>query len=98
MENQIKARTKEIGLQIIKLIDEFPDKPSAHAVARQSVRSSTAIGANYRSACRAKSSPDFNNKLKNVEEEADETLCWLEIIEESGLISSKRIEHIKREV
>jgi four helix bundle protein len=98
MQEQIKKRTKQIGLEVIKLIDELPNKPSAWAIAKQIVRSSTSVGANYRAACRAKSIPDFINKLKIVEEEADETHYWLEILEESGLVPTKRIELLKREI
>ena len=97
MQEQIKYRTKQIGLGVIKLIDELPNKPSTWVVAKQIVRSSTSIGANYRAACRAKSSPDFLNKLKIVEEETDETMYWLEILEESGLIKVDRISDIKKE-
>ena len=85
-------------MEIIKLIDELPSKPSAWAIAKQIVRSSTSVGANYRAACRAKSTADFINKLKIVEEEADETQYWLEILEESGLVQSDRIELIKKEL
>lgn len=98
MQEQIKKRTKQIGLEVIKLIDELPNKPSAWAIAKQIVRSSTSVGANYRAACRAKSDPDFINKLKIVEEEADETHYWLEVLEESGLIGSERIAIVKKEV
>ncbi|MBS1762246.1 MAG: four helix bundle protein [Bacteroidetes bacterium] len=98
MEVQIKLRTKKIGLEVIKLIDELPKKDSAWAIAKQIVRSSTSIGANYRAACRAKSSKDFIYKLKIVEEEADETQYWLEILEESKLITPARIEKLKIEV
>jgi four helix bundle protein len=98
MQEQLKLRTKQIGLEVIKLIDELPSKPSAWAIAKQIVRSSTSVGANYRAACRAKSTADFINKLKIVEEETDETQYWLEILEESGLVQSDRIEFIKKEV
>ena len=98
MQELIKKRTKQIGLEVIKLIDELPNKPSAWAIAKQIVRSSTSVGANYRAACRAKSIPDFINKLKIVEEETDETHYWLEILEESGLVASERIELLKKEV
>ena len=98
MQELIKKRTKQIGLEVIKLIDELPNKPSAWAIAKQIVRSSTSVGANYRAACRAKSIPDFINKLKIVEEETDETHYWLEIWEESGLVASERIELLKKEV
>jgi len=81
-KNKLNKRTKQIGLEVIKLIDQLnlrPNKPSAWAIAKQIVRSLTSVGANYRAACRAKSKPDFINKLKIVEEEADETHYWLEI-------------------
>jgi four helix bundle protein len=98
MEEILKKRTKQIGIDTIKLIDELPQKQSSREITRQIIRCSTSIGSNYRAACRAKSTPDFINKLKIVEEEADETAFWLEIIEESGLIESGRIVKLKNEV
>jgi four helix bundle protein len=97
MENEIKKRTKQIGLEIIKLVDELPNKPSAWQIAKQIIRSSGSVGANYRAACRAKSGPDFIYKLKIVEEEADETLFWLEMLEESELVMPERVTAIKKE-
>ena len=97
MQELIKKRTKQIGLEVIKLVDELPSKTSTWEISKQIIRCSTSIGANYRSSCRAKSAPDFINKLKIVEEEADETLCWLEIIQDSGLSSPERIKPIRKE-
>jgi four helix bundle protein len=97
MQEEIKKRTKQIGLEVIKLIDELPDRPSAWVIAKQVLRCGTSIGANYRAACRAKSSADFIHKLKIVEEESDETLYWLEMLEESGLVTSKRIAILRKE-
>ena len=97
MREVIKKRTKKIGLEIIMLVDELPNKPSGWVIGRQIVRSGTSVGANYRSACRAKSNADFINKLKIVEEEADETIYWLEILEESGMLKTERINPIKVE-
>ena len=97
MQTQIKYRTKQIGLRVIKLIDDLPNKPSTWAIAKQIVRSSTSIGANYRAACRAKSIPDFINKLKIVEEETDETLYWLEILEESSFIPKEKLSDLMKE-
>ena len=91
MEQEIKRRTKQIGVQTILLIDALPNKPSAWVIAKQIARSSTSIGANYRAACRAKSTPDFINKLKIVEEETDETLFWLEIFEETNILKGSEI-------
>jgi four helix bundle protein len=97
MKEEIKKRTKQIGLEVIKLIDDLPNKTSSKAIANQIMRSSTSIGANYRAACRAKSDADFINKLKIVEEEADETIYWLEVLEESGLIALEKVVTIKKE-
>ena len=91
MQEEIKRRTKRIGLEVIKLIDELPNKLSARAIGNQIIRSSTSIGANYRAACRAKSTADFVNKLKIVEEETDETIYWLEVLVESGLVLKERL-------
>jgi len=98
MEAQFKARTKRIALETIRLIDDLPQKTSATVIGRQVVRSASSIGANYRAACRAKSKPDFINKLKIVEEEADETHYWLELMEESHLVSASRVQPLKKEV
>jgi len=97
MKEEIKKRTKQIGLEVIKLVDDLPTKTSSKAIAYQIIKSSTSIGANYRAACRAKSDADFINKLKIVEEEADETIYWLEILEESGLMSAEKTITLKRE-
>jgi four helix bundle protein len=98
MTEQIKNRTKRIGLEIIQLIDLLPQRTSSWAISKQVIRSATSIGANYRAACRAKSVPDFFNKLKIVEEETDETLYWLEIIEEAKLLPSESLKTIKTEI
>lgn len=98
MVEHLKKRTKKIGLEEIKQVDELPNKPSAWAIAKQIKRSATSNGANYRAACRAKSTVDSINKLKIVEEEADETQYWLEVLEESNLINSNRIDTLKKEV
>ena len=74
-EKIFKARTKKLAVTIIKQMDVLPRSRAADVIAKQIIRSGTSIGANYRAACRAKSTPDMINKLKIVEEEeADETL------------------------
>ncbi|HEX2394522.1 MAG TPA: four helix bundle protein [Bacteroidales bacterium] len=97
MQELIKKRTKQIGLEVIKLVDELQSNTSSREISKQLIRCSTSIGSNYRATCRAKSKADFINKLKIVEEESDETLYWLELLEESGLISPERILIIKHE-
>jgi four helix bundle protein len=97
MQELIKQRSQRIGVEVIKLIDELPNKVSARAIANQIVRSSMSVGANYRAACRPKSIADFINKLKIVEEEADETLYWLEMLEMSGHVKPERVRWLKQE-
>jgi four helix bundle protein len=97
MQEIIKKRTKQIGIEVIKLVDELPNKPSSWVIAKQIIKSGTSIGANYRAACRAKSTSDFINKLKIVEEESDETIFWLEELEESNLVEAARVSMLKEE-
>ena len=92
-----KARIKKLAVAIIKQMDKLPNSRTADVVARQVIRSGTSIGANYRAACRAKSTPDMINKLKIVEEEADETQYWLEILTEAGLVPQEQISSIHKE-
>ena len=72
-EKTFKQRTKQLGTAVIGLVNKLPRTMAAEVLAKQIVRSSTSVGANYRAACRAKSTPDMINKLKIVEEEADES-------------------------
>ena len=98
--NQIefKRRTKQLGLAVIRMTEKFPETRLAWVVNDQILRSALSVGANYRAVCRAKSDKDFINKMRIVEEEADETAYWLEIIEESDLLKSDDLRELKREV
>jgi four helix bundle protein len=98
LKEQIKDRTKKIGLDVIKMVGDMPAGNIAlRAVSAQIVRCATSIGANYRAACRAKSDADFLNKLKIVEEETDETLYWLEILDDGNFVDSKSLDEMKKE-
>ena len=98
--NQIefKRRTKQLGLAVIRMTEKFPETRLAWVVKDQLLRSALSVGANYRAVSRAKSDKDFINKMRIVEEEADETAYWLEIIEESDLLKSDDLRELKREV
>jgi len=96
-EKTFKTRTQKLAIAIIKQMDHLPASRAADVIERQLIRSGTSIGANYRTACRAKSTPDMINKMKIVEEEADETQYWLEILTESGLVSEEQISSIYKE-
>ena len=80
MQEIIKKRTKQIGIDVILLINQFPNSIATRAISNQIIRSATSIGANYRAACRSRSDKEFVAKLNIVLEEVDETCFWLEII------------------
>jgi len=94
-EAEFKRRTKDIDLRVIRLVDTLPQGRAADVIGRQILRSATSVGANYRAACRGKSRPDMLAKLAIVEEEADETLHWLEILEESSLVPAAKLAALK---
>ena len=85
-EQEFKNRTKQIALRIIKLVESLPRTWSAEVIGKQLLRSGTSIGANYRAACRGKSTADVLHKLAIVEEEADESLYWLELLVDAEII------------
>jgi four helix bundle protein len=82
MKDEMLRRTKEIALKIILFCDELPSDKKFFNIQKQLIRSASSVGANYRVVRRAKSSNDFIHKLTIVEEEADETLFWLELLSE----------------
>lgn len=96
-KTELKKRTQRFSIDIIKLIETFPSNRSLNVLANQLLRCSTSVGANYRSACRGKSTADFINKIVIVEEEADESVYWLELMEEAGLVSRDEIYPFKKE-
>lgn len=96
-EKTFKTRTKNLAVAIIKQVDKLPRSLAADVIARQLMRSGTSIGANYRAACRARSTPDMINKMKIVEEESDETEYWLELLTEAGLAPQNQIADIYKE-
>jgi four helix bundle protein len=95
--DNLKIRTQKFALSIIALSKEFKNDFPSRTICHQVVRSATSVGANYRAACRARSNADFISKITIVEEEADETLYWLEIAEEAGLINPKMLIGLKKE-
>ena len=93
----LKKRLKVFALRIIKLSESLPNSNVGNTLGRQIIRSGTSPGANYRSACIGKSERDFLNKLKMVEEELDETIYWIELIIESGLLKAKLLDDLLKE-
>jgi four helix bundle protein len=91
---ELKARTKSFTLRIIKLTRALPRCPEGRVIGNQLLRSGTSVAANYRAACRARSRPEFLAKLGVVVEEADETVFWLEMLSEAGLVRKERLREI----
>ena len=96
-KQELLQRTKAYALRVIKAVQALPRDDVAGILGRQLLRAGTSVGANYRAACRAKSSADFLNKLKIVEEECDESLYWMELLVESGTLPLRRLEALVRE-
>ena len=93
----LKVRTKEFALQIIRLFRTLPRTEEARVIGRQILRSGTSIGANYRAACRSRSKAEFISKVSIVLEEADETVFWLELLSQSEISSKTKIEGLLAE-
>ncbi len=93
----LKARTKSFALRIIKVVDALPNTRSANVLGHQLLRSGTSVGANYRAACRGRSTAEFIAKLGIVEEEADECGYWLELLVDSGLMSKAQLGDLMQE-
>jgi four helix bundle protein len=84
-----QKRTRCFAVRVIRLVDSLPNRRSADVIGRQLLRSATSVGANYRAACRARSPAEFRAKLGVVEEEADESAYWMELLVEADLIRQK---------
>ena len=85
-QTEMKRRTKQFALRVMNLVEGLPETNAGRVIGRQLLRSATSVGANYRAACRAKSTADFIAKLAIVEEEADESMYWIELLIESGQV------------
>jgi four helix bundle protein len=92
-----QERTKQLAISIIQVTGSLPQTTAGQVIGKQIVRSATSVGANYRAVCRAKSTADMVNKLKIVEEEADETLFWLEIIIGAKLLPEAQLKPLIKE-
>lgn len=94
---EIQRRTREFGLRVIRLIRSLPKEVIASTISKQLLRSATSVGANYRAACRARSSAEFRAKLGICEEEADETIYWIELLTDADLVKRERVEPLLQE-
>src|SRR5947209_3703061 len=93
----LKTRTKRFALRIIRLFKALPKTTEAQVIGKQLLRSGTSVGANYRAVCRARSKAEFVARLGIVAEEADESVFWLEILEETKTFNTKQLQEILKE-
>ena len=94
---ELQERTKKLAIRIIKMYEQLRKTDSVRIIGKQLIRSSTSSAANYRAACRARSKAEFFAKMSIVVEEADETVFWLELLEESQLVTADRLASLKQE-
>lgn len=94
---ELKERTQKFALEIIKFTDILPKTRTGDVIGKQILRSACSVGANYRSACRAQSYSHFISKLNIVEEEADESLYWLELIKKSKISNEENVDLLIKE-
>jgi len=93
----LKARTTDFAIRIFHLVEALPKSLQGRAVANQIIRSGTSVAANYRAACRARAKREVIAKLGTVEEEADDSAFWLELIIETGLLPITKLKPLLRE-
>ena len=85
---ELMERTRQFAIRVYKLVNKFPKTQGTKVISYQLLKSSSSEAANYRAACRGKSRADFINKMKIVEEEADESLFWLQFLKDVKLIKN----------
>jgi len=93
-QKDLRQRTKQFALSVISLVETLPKSKTADVIGGQLIRSGTSVGANYRAACRARSNADFVSKMGIVEEEADESLYWMELLIEAEIVKSVELESL----
>lgn len=89
--DDLKTRTKNFALRIVNLVESLPNNQTARVIGNQLLRCGTSVAANYRAACRARSKADFIAKMGIVEEEADESAFWIEMLIDTALVSENRV-------
>ena len=96
-QQELRDRTKKFALEILRLYRLLPYRSDAYVLGKQLIRSGTSVAANYRAACRGRSKQEFTAKIGIVVEEADETVFWLELLQESGLVKSEALNGLLKE-
>ncbi|OGW43436.1 MAG: four helix bundle protein [Nitrospirae bacterium GWD2_57_8] len=95
--DNLKERTKQFALRVIRLVESLPKGRTSEVIGRQLLRSGTSVAANYRAACRARSTADFISKMGIVEEETDESIFWMEILVDAKIVEKKLLLELMEE-
>lgn len=95
--SDLKDRTKEFALRVIRLVESLPNTQTAKTIGNQLLRSGTSVAANYRAACRARSTAEFIAKMGIGEEEADESLFWMELLVDAEIMSKEKLSDLMQE-
>jgi len=94
---QMRARTKQFAIRVVKLFQSLPNTAEARIIGQQLLRSATSVGANYRAACLARSKKEFIAKMGIVREETDESVFWLELLQDAGVFRGDQLAGLLRE-
>ena len=94
---ELKEWTKQFAIRVVRLFRSLPKTEEARVVGKQALRSGTSVAANYRAVCRARSKAEFIAKIGVVVEEADETVFWLELLVETGIVAQARMDGLLTE-
>ncbi len=97
MSGDLKKRTKDFALRIIRVYSSLPKERVAQVIGKQVLRSGTSVGAHYREACRSRSHAEFISKIEGGLQELEETVYWLELLIESGLVTQARLNLLLKE-
>ncbi len=96
-KQELADRTKRFALRVVRLVESLPQSRTAEVIGRQLLRSGTSVGANYRSVCRSRTTADFVSRMSIVEEEADESAYWMELLIEAKSVKAEKIEALLSE-
>jgi four helix bundle protein len=94
---ELRERTKKFAIRIVRLFQALPKSTEAQVMGKQLLRCGTSVAANYRAVCRARSRAEFIARMGIVAEEADESVLWLELLEETGILRHEQLEDILKE-
>ena len=97
MTQDLRKRTKDFALRIIRLYSFLPESTVAQVIGKQVLRSGTSVGAHYREAFRSRSDAEFISKIQGGLQELEETVYWFELLIESELVSEKRLKNLLQE-